>query len=167
MAAFGRAWLSVAIVLGLAGFANAGRCAEREPIKFPDTQYEPVEWTSLDGWATDDHATAFATFLESCRALNGSRQSSAESSTIADALRAVCVRAVAAVPLEEDGARKFFEDNFRPLRISKLGDSDGFLTGYYEPIIEGSRVPTGEFTVRLISPSPAGASWATPFRAKA
>jgi membrane-bound lytic murein transglycosylase A len=149
MAAFGRAWLPVAIVLGLAGFATAGRCAEREPIKFPDTQYEPVEWTSLDGWATDDHATAFATFLESCRALNGSRQSSAESSTIADALRAVCVRAVAAVPLEEDGARKFFEDNFRPLRISKLGDSDGFLTGYYEPIIPGSRVPTGEFTAPL------------------
>ncbi|MGZ5842864.1 MAG: hypothetical protein ACXWJ8_13150, partial [Xanthobacteraceae bacterium] len=89
MAAFGRARLPVAIVLGLAGFATAGRCAEREPIKFPDTQYEPVEWTSLDGWATDDHATAFATFLESCRALNGSRQSSAESSTIADALRAV------------------------------------------------------------------------------
>src|SRR4029077_20541978 len=64
-------------------------------------------------------------------------------------LRAVCVRAVAAVPLEEDGAHKFFEDNFRPLRISKLGDSDGFLTGYYEPIIEGSRVPTGEFTAPL------------------
>ena len=59
------------------------------------------------------------------------------------------MRAVAAVPLEEDGARKFFEDNFRPLRISKLGDSDGFLTGYYEPIIEGSRVPTGEFTAPL------------------
>ena len=149
MTAFGRAWLPVAIVLGLAGFATAGRCAEREPIKFPDTQYEPVEWASLDGWATDDHATAFATFLESCRALNGSRQPSAESTTIADALRAVCVRAVAAVPLEEDGARKFFEDNFRPLRISKLGDSDGFLTGYYEPIIEGSRVPTGEFTAPL------------------
>ena len=44
---------------------------------------------------------------------------------------------------------KFFEDNFRPVHISKLGDSDGFLTGYYEPIIEGSRVPTGEFTAPL------------------
>ena len=65
------------------------------------------------------------------------------------ALKSVCARALAAVPLEEEGARKFFEDNFRPLRISKLGDSDGFLTGYYEPIIEGSRVPTGEFIAPL------------------
>ena len=89
------------------------------------------------------------TFLESCRALNGSRQPAPSRSRSRDALKAVCARAVAAVPLEEDGARKFFEDNFRPLRISKLGDSDGFLTGYYEPIIEGSRVPTGEFTAPL------------------
>jgi len=28
-----------------------------------------------------------------------------------------------AVPLEEEGARKFFEDNFRPLRINRLGDT--------------------------------------------
>ena len=154
MPTLGRAWLPVAIVLSLAAFATAGRCAEREPIKFPDTQYEPVEWGSLDGWATDDHAAAFATFLESCRALNGGHQAPAESSTIADALRAVCVRAVAAVPLDEDGARKFFEDNFRPLRIAKLGDSEGFLTGYYEPIIEGSRMPTGEFTAPLFRRPP-------------
>ena len=59
MTVFGRAWLPVAIALGLAASATAGRCAEREPIKFPDTQYEPVEWASLDGWATDDHATAY------------------------------------------------------------------------------------------------------------
>ena len=33
------------------------------------------------------------------------------------------------------------------LRISKLGDGAGFLTGYYEPIVEGSRFPTRDFTV--------------------
>ncbi len=149
MAASGRAWLLVAVVVVLAGIATAGRSAAREPIKFPDTQYEPVDWASLDGWASDDHATAFATFLESCRVLNASRQPAAEPVAIAEGLKAVCARASTAVPLEEEGARKFFEDNFRPLRISKLGDSEGFLTGYYEPIIEGSRVPTGEFTAPL------------------
>ena len=43
----------------------------------------------------------------------------------------------------------FSKTNFRPLRISKLGDTGGFLTGYYEPIIDGSRVPTGQFTAPL------------------
>ena len=71
----------------------------------------------------------------------------------ADALKDVCERAQAAVPLDDDGARKFFEDNFRPLRINKLGDADGFLTGYYEPIIDGSRVPTGRVHGAALSPA--------------
>src|SRR5271154_1878621 len=111
MAACGRALLLVAICIGLAGIATVARSEELAPIRLPDTQYEPVDWASLEGWASDDHATAFAAFLESCRALNASHQS-AEPAAITDALKAVCMRAVAAVPLEEDSARKFFEDNF-------------------------------------------------------
>jgi peptidoglycan lytic transglycosylase A len=148
MAATGRGLLAAAGV-GLVLMSGAARSGEGEPIKFPDAQYEPVGYANLDGWADDDHATAFAAFLDSCRALNASRRPGPEAGPIAEALKAVCGRALAAVPLAEDGARKFFEDNFRPLRISKLGDSDGFLTGYYEPIIDGSRVPTGEFTAPL------------------
>ena len=36
--------------------------------------------------------------------------------------------------LAREQAQMFFEHSFRPLRIAKLGDSAGFLTGYYEPI---------------------------------
>ncbi len=151
MAACSRALLpvvaSVIAFFGLIGVPAAARAAE--PIKFPDTQYEPIDFADIDGWANDDHATAFAAFLESCRALSANRQPAREPTPITDALKSICERGFAAVPLEEDGARKFFEDNFRPLRISKLGDTDGFLTGYYEPIINGSRVPTGEFTAPL------------------
>jgi membrane-bound lytic murein transglycosylase A len=149
MAALRRAFPLVVAFMGLVGAPLAVHSAKGQPIKFPDTQYEPIKWADIDGWASDDHATAFAAFLESCHALNANRQPTREASTITDALRSVCQRGFAAVPLEEDAARKFFEDNFRPLRISKLGDTDGFLTGYYEPIIEGSRVPTGEFTAPL------------------
>ena len=48
-----------------------------------------------------------------------------------------------------EAARKFFEENFRPVRIARLGDSAGFLTGYYEPIVDGSRFPTGIFHVPI------------------
>ncbi len=149
MAARRLAWLVVLVFVGPAVSIAPVTAGERQPIKFPDTQYEPVTFADIDGWADDDHATAFAAFLQSCRVLNGNRPPGSDANGIGGALKAVCARALAAVPLEEDGARKFFEDNFRPLRISKLGDTDGFLTGYYEPIIEGSRVPTGEFTAPL------------------
>src|ERR1043165_5120196 len=43
------------------------------PIRFPDTRFEPVAFASIDGWAADDHAAAYATFLASCRPIVGSR----------------------------------------------------------------------------------------------
>ena len=44
-------------------------------------------------------------------------------------------------------ARAFFEQHFRPLRISRLGEDEGFVTGYYEPVIDGSRTQTEVYTV--------------------
>ncbi len=143
-----RAFWLVALLIGLS--ATAAHAGAGDPIKFPGTQYEPVEWADLDGWTGDDHAAAFSTFLASCRALTISRQrQAADPPPIVAALKDVCGRAFAAIPLDDDGAKKFFEDNFRPLRINRIGDTGGFLTGYYEPIIEGSRVPTGQFTAPL------------------
>jgi membrane-bound lytic murein transglycosylase A len=139
--------LCLAVLLVVLPFAVAAE--ERWPIKFPDTQYEPVEWSDLDGWANDDHAAAFSTFLASCRILNAKQRPGREPTAIAAALKDICDRAQAAVPLDDDGAKLFFEENFRLLHITRLGESDGFLTGYYEPILPGSRVPTGEFTAPL------------------
>ena len=35
------------------------------------------------------------------------------------------------------------------MQITRLGEAQGFLTGYYEPIVEGSRFPNPEFHVPL------------------
>ena len=145
-----RVFLLFVLFVVFAGNTDTARSAETDTIKFPDSQYEPVEWSDLDGWAGDDHAAAFSTFLASCRVLTVTKQRPAgRGSVIFDALKDVCATAFAAIPLDDGGARKFFEDNFRPLRINRLGDTGGFLTGYYEPIIEGSRVPTGQFTAPM------------------
>src|ERR1700759_349983 len=32
------------------------------PLKIPNAALEPVGWDDLDGWAGDDHASAFAMF---------------------------------------------------------------------------------------------------------
>jgi hypothetical protein len=40
-----------------------------EPLSLPQSQLEPIDWSKLDGWLTDDHAAAYATFLASCRPL--------------------------------------------------------------------------------------------------
>jgi membrane-bound lytic murein transglycosylase A len=115
----------------------------------PDSALEPIEWDALKGWAADDHAAAFTTFLKSCRALIRTGPRGSEKRPMYEALMQVCSRALAAGQLTDDQARLFFEHNFRPLRITKLGDNAGFLTGYYEPIVDGSRFPTGVFKVPI------------------
>ncbi len=123
--------------------------AQPEPLRLPDAALEPIEWNALKGWSVDDHAAAFGTFLVSCRPLLRSSLGQGEKRPMYPALMEVCRRALAAGRLTEDQARVFLERNFRPLRITKLGDNAGFLTGYYEPIIDGSRFPTGIFKVPI------------------
>src|ERR1700723_1203443 len=135
MATIARAWLPAAIVacVGVAslGVVTAtGYCAEREPIKWPEAQYQPVDWGNIDGWTTDDHATAFAAFLESCRALNGAHQQTAQPSTITDALRAVCLRAVAAGPLGVKGGRPVGRRQVEP-SVDRGQIEDGALDGWH------------------------------------
>jgi len=144
-----RCWIIGALVLGFVAGRGVAFGQTDTPLVFPGAQYEPVDWSGLDGWADDDHAAAFATFLDSCTALTGKHPTPSGMTEITVALRDVCERAQAAIPLDDAGARKFFEENFRPIQISKLSEIDGFLTGYYEPIIDGSRVPTGEFHAPL------------------
>jgi membrane-bound lytic murein transglycosylase A len=143
---FGIGTLAAALILA-AGSALAEPAPG--PLRLPDSALEPVDFGDLDGWAADDHAKAFATFRASCAALVRRSRSAPDERPLAAALAQVCRRAVALVDVDAAKAREFFETSFRPMRISRLGESQGFVTGYYEPIVDGSRFPTREFTVPL------------------
>ncbi|MEJ0074044.1 MAG: MltA domain-containing protein [Alphaproteobacteria bacterium] len=119
------------------------------PIRFPDTRFEPTAWSAIDGWLTDDHAAAFTTFSASCRALIGSAKTARDTRPVFAPLLDICRKARASGAQDDAAARKFFEENFVGLRVSKLDDPNGFLTGYYEPVVDGSRVPTDDFKVAL------------------
>jgi membrane-bound lytic murein transglycosylase A len=110
---------------------------------------EVVSFADLAGWKDDDQKAAFNTFIKSCGAiLNGTRAMRA-ARPFYGALFKVCERAVAAGGLDRDRARAFFEDNFKPTRITPAGPTQGFFTGYYETEVEGSRFPSDEYTVPM------------------
>ena len=115
------------------------------PVRIPDSQIEPVAWSDLDGWATDNHAESFKTFLNSCKPVIALARTRTDPRPVLPALASVCQRALALRDPTPERAKAFFEENFVPERIRKLGDAAGFLTGYYEPVVEGSRFPTQVF----------------------
>ena len=127
----------------LAGAPCAAHADGVDPLNVPETQLEPLEWADLDGWPADDHSAALATFLSSCKPFLASAQP-LDPRPIHAGLWRACRDAAAASTADAD-AQKFFQENFRPVRIARLGQSTGLITGYYEPIVDGSRVPNPEF----------------------
>ena len=91
--------------------------------------YEPVEFGDLPGWTADDHTRAMDAFLQSL-----------------DELRKVYPGLMCT---GDENARAYFETNFIPHRIAHDA-ADGFFTGYYEPILKGSRTRSGRFDVPIL-----------------
>ncbi len=109
----------------------------------PTVTFEPATFAELPGWKDDDHLAALKTFLLSCgRVMKAAKAKAPESRTAA--LARACGAAAAIKTPTRAAARAFFETQFVPHRIVHAGDG-GFLTGYYEPVLKGSRTPQGRF----------------------
>ncbi len=149
-----RGFAPVALRGGIASLVGAILCFTasaawtEEPLKLADSQLEPVKWTELASWRTDDHLAAFAAYQTSCLALRRILRTD-DHGPIHSALWNVCRKAIDLQPKDSDTARNFFEQNFQPVRIARLGEVEGFLTGYFEPIVQGSRFPNPEFHIPL------------------
>ena len=121
------------------------------PLEIPNSQYLPLAWTDVPGWNDDDHLAAYKTFRASCKPIAAKPDGQPEPKALGDSLRDPC-RDARALDLSDsdnakDKAKTFFEAHFQPLRISRLGDSDGFVTGYYEPVLDGSRTQNEVYNV--------------------
>ncbi|NPU11719.1 lytic transglycosylase [Bradyrhizobium sp. 83002] len=118
------------------------------PLEITNSQYLPLEWSEVPGWNDDDQLAAYRTFRASCKPIaarpNGA---AAEDKALGDSLRDPCREARSSELADNAAAKAFFERHFEPLKISKLGDADGFVTGYYEPVIEGSRTQNEVYNV--------------------
>jgi membrane-bound lytic murein transglycosylase A len=121
------------------------------PLEISGSQYVPVAWTDIAGWREDDHLQAYKAFRLSCKPISAQREPpadpKADPKALGTSLRDPCRAARAADIADGAKAKAFFEKHFLPLRISRIGEDDGFVTGYYEPVIDGSRTQTDVYSV--------------------
>jgi membrane-bound lytic murein transglycosylase A len=150
---FAAAAAAIAVSLSLAPIPADGSHVRRLPYPqraFPlvisGSQYAPMAWADIPGWNDDDHLAAFKTFRTSCKAISAQTGASSDKA-LSGSLREPCREARAAGITDNARAKAFFERHFEPLQISRLGEDAGFVTGYYEPVIDGSRTRTDVYNV--------------------
>ena len=103
-------------------------------------------WSALPGWRDDRVQEAWPAWLVSCRALVG-RESTRET------WRAPCEAAASVDARDAAAVRRYFEAQFTPWSVAfPDGRTTGLVTGYYEPLLLGSRTKTRTFTVPLYAP---------------
>ncbi len=94
-----------------------------------------ADWAQLPGWRDDDPALAWEPLLTSCRVL--ARQ---------EAWHTACAAAEGIRNPGREEARRFFELHFTPFQVTQLdGGEEGLITGYYEPLLKGSRNRSARF----------------------
>ena len=147
----------VSVAFGLSLIGSAPVAAQALNIRH--AQIETLSFDKLDGWQSDDQAAAFEAYMKSCRAILQGTKAMRKARPVYGGLYNTCERATMLATggkVDTARARRFFEDNFKPVRIlppmhtyGYYTGADGFYTGYYEPEVIGSRVKTDEFNVPL------------------
>ncbi len=101
------------------------------PAVFSRT-FQAASWADLPGWQEDDVSAAWPAFILSCRGMT--------SKPHGPAWKRVCDLAKAADGKLGHDPRRFFEEHLKPYAVvSGGGGVNGMVTGYYEPLLRGSR----------------------------
>ena len=100
---------------------------------------ERVDFADLPGWRQDDVAAGWRAFLRGCGALR-TRQEWVQ----------LCEDARAIDAQNDAEVRRFLESRLVPHRVvAPDGGAQGLLTGYYEPLLRGSRIRSERYAVPL------------------
>jgi len=103
-------------------------------------RWVPVAWQDLPGWKADNVQAAWPALLQSC-------QRSTPSWT------ALCAAAQHEQPSNDSEMRAWLTRNLQPYRVESLdGGIAGLMTGYFEPLVDARRRPSGPYRAALYAP---------------
>ena len=116
-----------------------------EPTQI-SVRYEPARWSQLPGWQSDAAHEAWGAFIQSCAAKK-----------LPTPLLNACAEARPITIINAEQTRAFFEAHFTPYLIVRLesphvSSDSGLITGYYEPLLRGSRNASTLFSTALYAP---------------
>jgi membrane-bound lytic murein transglycosylase A len=117
-------------------------CPAVEVPKPAEKPLQPAAWSDLPDWQNDDPVATFEAFRASCVKLESQ-----------PSWNATCVAARQATVNTAGDARGWFETQFRPwVLVNGDGSRTGLVTGYYEPLLRGSRARKPPYLSPLFAP---------------
>ncbi|HET7633666.1 MAG TPA: murein transglycosylase A [Burkholderiales bacterium] len=122
--------------------APAGKAAtatvcppSQQPHQPPVVTFSRVAWSALPGWRSDAVSAAWGAWLKSCGTLKSK-----------DQWKAACTAAQRVDGSNDNAIRSYFESNFVAYQLSSSEDGEtGLVTGYYEPVLHGSRTRSARY----------------------
>jgi membrane-bound lytic murein transglycosylase A len=107
---------------------------------FPD--FMVSKWAMLPDWPTQDLAASWPAMQQSCRALR-----------YKPVWLPICAAAAKVDSNDAAALRAFYETWFRPYQVFNPDGTDtGLVTGYYEPLLKGSRKHSKRFAYPIYAP---------------
>ena len=109
-------------------------------ISTPDyALLKPAKWEDIDGFASDDLSAAWPAWLQSCSTLKNKTQ-----------WQAACNAAFALKQPKNAAIIDYLTDYFNVYAATNVDGSDtGLVTGYYEPLLKGSRTKSANYPYPL------------------
>lgn len=110
------------------------------PLEAARGRLERAQWDALPRFNTDNPTDALGAFLQSCAILKAKTE-----------WQDACGRALSLSSLQPANSKpdtiiQFFRESFDPFRVVNADESEtGLVTGYYEPLVHGSRVRTAVY----------------------
>jgi membrane-bound lytic murein transglycosylase A len=113
-----------------------------EPPKGPEFGLlRQAEWSVLSGFEQDNLAAAWPALRQSCTVLKKQEM-----------WRSACEAVMQLATPTTDAARNLLREQFTPYQVVNPDGSDtGLVTGYYEPLLKGSRVRSERYRYPLYS----------------
>lgn len=101
--------------------------------------FTPSKWEVLPEWATLDLTPSWSALMQSCRVLKVKPQ-----------WQGVCSGAEQVDKNDSSAQRSFYEEKLTPFQVfNPDGSEQGVITGYYEPLLKGSRSKDARFRFPL------------------
>jgi len=117
-------------------------CPGAEPVKPAEKPLQAAVWADLPAWEEDDPVPVFEAFLASCATLEKR-----------PLWKSTCAAARQVEGRDPVVLRTWFEARFRPWAMTNPdGSREGLITGYYEPVLKGSRKKKAPYVTPVFGP---------------